>query len=227
MTRSYPNYALTLVRGLSKKDNTSSHLILKKEIRMQRLCRKYTMPLCEKKTRAKGWLLKNTRIGPVLDVKVCRHEDRYSIEVLIESLFQDQTVSWVRIVNGVDQYVTEEMQPKEEEHRASGRLVAKARPQLKPAVTLSSVSIPVRERKWVDIERQRSHDLKCFDVSKAITRLLRHDQTVPRGIDGAVLFYDVLEECRKKRFDGASQRSLEDWISILTKGGPRKGFNVA
>ena len=30
-----------------------------------------------------------TRIDPVLDMKVCRHEDRCSIEVLVESLFQD------------------------------------------------------------------------------------------------------------------------------------------
>ena len=108
--------------------------------RMQHLCREYTMPRCVKKTRAKGWILKSTRIGPVLDMKVCRHEDRYSIEVLVEALFQDRTASWVRIVSGIDKYVTESMQTKEEEHRASGRLVEKARPRLKPAMKLSSVS---------------------------------------------------------------------------------------
>ena len=71
-------------------------------------------------------------ICPVLDMKICRHEDRYSIEVLVESLFQDGTASWIRIVSGIDKYVTESMQTKEEEHGASGRLVAKARPRLKP-----------------------------------------------------------------------------------------------
>ena len=111
------------------------------------LCREYTMPRCEKKTRAKGCILKNTRIGPVLDIKVCCRDVGHSIEVLIESLFRDRTASWVRTVSGIGKYVTEAMQPKEEEHRASGRLVAKARPQLKPAVTLSSVSMPVRDRK--------------------------------------------------------------------------------
>ena len=30
-------------------------------------------------------------------------------------------------------------------------------------------------------------------------------------------FDDVLEECRKKKFDGASQWPLNDWISILAK----------
>ena len=47
---------------------------------MQHLCREYTMPRNEKGTRKRGWILKNTRIGPVLNIKVCYHDDRYSIE---------------------------------------------------------------------------------------------------------------------------------------------------
>ena len=50
-----------------------------------------------------------------MNIKVCYHDDRYSIEVLIESLFQDRTASWVRIVSGIDRYVTQAVQPKEEE----------------------------------------------------------------------------------------------------------------
>ena len=57
----------------------------------------------------------------------CRHEDRYSIEVLVESPFQDRTASWFRIVSGIDKYVTESMQTKEEEHRASGKTTTEAR----------------------------------------------------------------------------------------------------
>ena len=74
----------------------------------------------ERKTRARGWILKNTRIGPVLDIKVCHHEDQYTIEVQVPSLFQDRTASWVRIVNGVDKYVTESMLTKEEVDIVSG-----------------------------------------------------------------------------------------------------------
>ena len=62
---------------------------------MQHLCREYTMPRNDKDTRIRGWVLKITRIGPVLNIKVCYHDDRYSIEVQIPSLFQDNTVSWV------------------------------------------------------------------------------------------------------------------------------------
>ena len=89
-------------------------------------------------------------------------------------------------------------------------------------MTLTSVSIPVLERKWVDIETQRSHDHKCHEVSKAITRLLRHDETVHRGIDGAIHYSDIIEECRRKKFDGPSQWLLEDWTSTLAKGGGAK-----
>ena len=87
---------------------------------------------------------------------------------------------------------------------------------------MTSVSIRVREREWIDIETQRSHDQKCYEVSKAITRLLRHDQTVPRGIEGAIQNNDIVDECRKKKFDGASQWPPEDWISTLAKGGGAK-----
>ena len=97
----------------------------------------------EKGTRFRGWILKNTRIGPVLNIKVCYHDDRYSIEVQIPSLFEDNTASWVRIVNGVEKSVTEPMLTKKEEDIASVKPIAKARPRQKPIVTLTSVSIPV------------------------------------------------------------------------------------
>ena len=83
--------------------------------------------------------------------------------------------------------------------------IAKARPRQKPTVTLTSVSIPVLERRCIDIGTQCSHDHKCYEVSKAMTRLLRHDQSVPRGSDGAIHYSDIIEECRRKKFYGASQ----------------------
>ena len=68
-------------------------------------------------------------------------------------------------------------------------------------------------------------DHKCYVVSKAMTRLLRHDPTIHRETDGAVKFDDSTEEFKKKkRFDGALQWSSEDWISILARrgGAPKK-----
>ena len=58
-----------------------------------------------------------------------------------------------------------------------------------------------------------------------MTRLLRQDQTFLPGDDGAVQYDDVVEACRKKKFDSASQWPLEDWISTLAKvGGAKKRF---
>ena len=105
---------------------------------------------------------------------------------------------------------------------ASGKPIAKVRSRQKPTVTLTSVSIPFLQRKWIDIETQRSHDHKCCEVSKAITRLLRHDQSVPRGSDGAIHCSDIIDECRGEEFEDASQWLLEDWISTLARGGGAK-----
>ena len=58
------------------------------------------MPRDEEGTRVRGRIRKNTRFGQVLNIKVCNHDDRYSIEVQVPSSFNDQTASWVRIVNG-------------------------------------------------------------------------------------------------------------------------------
>ena len=57
---------------------------------MQTVRREYTQ----------GWTRWNTKIGPVLDVKLHPHEGRYCFDIMIEFLFnKDQAVSWVRIVN--------------------------------------------------------------------------------------------------------------------------------
>ena len=92
------------------------------------------------------------------------------------------------------------------------------------AVTLSPISIPLRERKCFFINPE-SFRQDCFVVSKAMIRLLRHDQSVPREDDGAVRFDDIMEECMAK-FDGTPQWPINDWIAFLAKGGgPKKRFH--
>ena len=78
--------------------------------------------------------------------------------------YNDIIASWDWIVSGIDKYVTESMQTKEEKHRASGRLVAKARPRLKPSVTLSSVYI-LFDRKLITLKhngRTTGSVIKCL-----------------------------------------------------------------
>ena len=83
-------------------------------------------------------------------------------------------------------------------------------------MTLSPISGPIRESKWIDIDPQ-PFDHSCFEVSKAMIRLLRHDSSIPREDDGAVRFDDIVEEFKAK-FDGTSQWPIDAWITFLAKG---------
>ena len=108
------------------------------------------------------------------------------------------------------------MLTKKEEDIASGKPIAKARPRQMPTVTLTSVSILVLERKWIDIETQ---SVVCHHPTAT------NDQSVPRGSDGAIHYSDIIEECRNKKFVDASQWLLEDGISTLAEGrGAKKRF---
>ena len=102
------------------------------------------------------------------------------MEIMIESLFRDRTVSWVRIVNGINKYVTEtseEIPIASVANRGTGKPVAKAKPRPKPTLTLSLVSIPWSEQKWIDVE-PRKFSQGCFEWSNFVIRSLRHDDTV-------------------------------------------------
>ena len=88
---------------------------------------------------------------------------------------------------------------------------------MKSKITLTPVSVSLRERKWVDVS-PGSYDHECYVISKAMTRLLRHDQNIPQETDGAVKYEDIVEEFNKRKKRGASQWSLNGWISILARG---------
>ena len=119
--------------------------------------------------------VETTKIGPVLDVKVYFHQGRHCVDSMIESLFRDRTVSWVRVVNRINKYVTEtseEIPVESVEHVRTGKPVAKAKPRPKLAATLSPVSILIRERKWIDINPATYH-LRQNDYRNAWCRFNR------------------------------------------------------
>ena len=91
---------------------------------MQHLCRECTLLRNEEETRVRGWIRSKTRIGPVLNMKICYHDDRYSVDVQGLRLFQDDTVSCVRIASGADRYMTESMPTAREENTASEKPIA-------------------------------------------------------------------------------------------------------
>ena len=148
------------------------------------------------------------------------------MEIMTEFSFRDRTVSWVRIVNGINKNVTEtseEIIVASVENRGTGKPVAKAKPRPKPTLTLTLVSILYRERNWMDGDPGKFSQ-GCFEVLKFMIRLLRHDDTVHREDDGAARFDDLAEKFKDK-FDGTSQWPIEAWITFLANGGgPKKRF---
>ena len=62
--------------------------------------REYTLPRDDKASQPKGWIRRNMRIGPVLEVTDSFQHFKYGIEIRIESVNQDNSQSWVRISHG-------------------------------------------------------------------------------------------------------------------------------
>ena len=130
---------------------------------------------------------------------------------------------------GINKYATETSEAipiASVENGGTEKPVAMAKPRLKPTLTLTPVSVPYHERKWIDVDTGKFSQ-GCFEVSKFMIRLLRHDDTVHREDDGAVRL-ENLAELFKAKFDGTSQWTVEAWIAFLAKAEDRtKGFNSA
>ena len=88
---------------------------------------------------------------------------------------------------------------------------------------MSLVSIPCRERKWIDVE-PGTFDHQCLEVSKLMIRLLPHDDSVNREDDGAVKLQELTTIFRSS-IDSCSYWSIRTWPSFLRRGGgPKKIF---
>ena len=124
------------------------------------------------------------RIGPVLEVTTSFQPFKYGIEIRIKSVNQDDSHSWVRISYGTVKYVTDSIEdntenpadPQEEEivqtssSVLAARSKAKAKPQ--PRESIGMTTIPLRERRWIDIEPSKQ-DLESYDLSRKVINLLR------------------------------------------------------
>ena len=153
---------------------------------------------------------------------------RYSVEIQAQSLFQDRTVSWVRIMNGVEKYVTETVETAEdEEHRASGKPIAKARPRVTSTKTWTPVYVLLRERKWMDVNRG-IHDRECYFISIELIRLQRHDQNILGKLTAQSIMRILWKNSTKGKgnLEGASQWPLNGFLFWQKEEEPRKGFNI-
>ena len=195
-------------------------------------CREYTLPRDDQASQPKGWIRGNMRIGPVLEVMTSFQHFKYGIEIRIKSVNQDDSHSWVRISYGTVKYVndsieddTENLADSQEEEGVptssgvfSARSKAKAKPQ--PRESTGTTTIPLRERKWIDIEPSKK-DLESYDLSKKVINLLRHNQKLHREEDGAIQFYKIKFHLRDHHSQ-IQNWSDDRWKACLAAGGGSK-----
>ena len=196
-------------------------------------CREYILPRDDPASQAKGWIQGNMRIGPVLEVTTSFQHFKYGIEIRIWSVGQDNSQSWVRISYGTIKYVIDSNQdnteipadPQEERvPQTSTRVVAakskaKAKPQPRVLVG-TTATIPIHERRWIDIEPSEQI-LAAYDLSKKVISLLRHNQKVQREKDGAIEFYRMKFHLRNHSSQ-VQHWSDDRWKICLAAGGGSK-----
>ena len=195
-------------------------------------CREDTLPRDDSASQAKGWIQGNMRIGPILEVTTSFQHFKYGIEIRIWSVNQDNSHSWVRISYGTIKYVNDSIQdnteipadPQEERvpqtsTKVAARLKAKAKPQPRVLVG-TTATIPIHERRWIDIEPSEQN-LASYDLSKKVINLLRHNQTLQREDDGAIEFYKIKFYLRNHHSQ-IQVWSDDHWKACLAAGGGSK-----
>ena len=100
----------------------------------------------------------------------------------------------------------------------AARSKAKAKPQ--PREYTGTTTIPLSERKWIDIEPSKQ-DLESYDLSKKVVNLLRHNQKLHREEDGAIQFYKIKFHLRDHH-PQIQNWSDDRWIACLAAGGRSK-----
>ena len=197
-------------------------------------CREYTLPRDDPASQPKGWIQGNMSILLVLEVATSFQHFKYGIEIRIWSVNQNNSQSWVRISNGTIKYVVDSIQdnteipadPQEERVPQTSikvvatRSKAKAKPQPRVLVG-TTATIPIHERRWIDIEPSEP-SLAAYEVSKKVISLLRHNQTVQREDDGAIQFWRIKFHLRNHSFLTCTHWSDEHWKSCLAAGGGSK-----
>ena len=101
----------------------------------------------------------------------------------------------------------------------ASRSKAKAKPRRRTPVCSSTRTLPIRERKWTDVEPGDCSPV-AYPVSKQLSTLLRHGH-LPREDDGAIEFCRI-KEYLQKHFLYCHHWSDEKWKSSMAGGGGHK-----
>ena len=145
-------------------------------------------------TRSRG----TPKIGPVLEVTTSYLQGKHGVEIRIESVNKDNSLSWVRISHGLNKLVTDlsnkedvdneqetsEMQFEEFALNTnvlafSSRSKAKAKPRRRTSACSTTRTVPICERSWTDIEPE-TYSPVAYPMSKQLSTLLRHGEFTSR-----------------------------------------------
>ena len=162
-----------------------------------------------------------------------RFKKAEDIEIRNRSVNQDNSQSWVRISYGTVKHVVDSIQdnteipadPQEERvPQTSIKVVAarskvKAKPQPR-ALVGTTTTIPMHERRWIDIE-PTEQTLASYDLSKKEISILRHNQKLHREEDGAIQFYKIKFHLRNHHSQ-IQVWSDDRWKACLHAGGGSK-----
>ena len=193
-------------------------------------CREYTLPRDDPASEAKGWIQGNMRIGPVLEVTTSFQHFKFGIEIRIWSVNQDNSQSWVRISCGTIKYVVDSISRQHRNSCGSTRRASttnkhqgccsQIKGKSKTTTESTTATIPMHERRWIDIEPSEQN-LASYDLSKKVINLLRRNQTLQREEDGAIEFHKIKFHLRNHH----SQIQLwsdDRWKACLAAGGGSK-----
>ena len=93
------------------------------------------------------------------------------------------------------------------------------KPPRRTPSSLSTRTLPIRERKWTDVEPEYYSPV-AYPVSKQLSTLLRHG-SLPQEDDGAIEFWRMKEYLRNDLVR-SQHWSDEKWKSIMARGGGNK-----
>ena len=152
---------------------------------------------------------------------------------------KDSSHSWVRISYGTVKNVVDSIEdnteipedPQEEQipqtstSLVAARSKAKAKPQPRVLVG-TTATIPIHERRWIDIEPSKQN-LASYDISKKVINLLRHTQTLQREEDGAIEFYRIKFYLRDHHSQYIIGLMVDGKLGCLQKEVRNEDINIA
>ena len=168
------------------------------------------------------------KLDPYWKSQPVTSKEKHGVEIRIESVNPDNSHSWVRISQGLNNLVTdlidreydddeqETATTKTEVFAFASRSKAKAKSRRLSTACSSSRTIPILERTRIDNEPGAQFD-QAFPVAKRINTLLRHGE-LPQEEDGAIELWRLKDDFQNK-FEYSQYWSDDVWKSKMAGGG--------